>query len=120
MPVRLFALVAPAAPGRPVKTLHSSGLPPELSEGVDGRLAMPWARLLVLEEGSDGGVGAMLYRYGGEDLEVFAGDTWAKSVEQAQVQAAYEFEELLGPWEPVPTDVDDATAYALEHARRRR
>ena len=61
----------------------------------------------------------MLYRYGGNSFEVFAGDTWAESVEQAQAQASYEYEELLGEWEWVPADVEDASAYAIEYARSR-
>lgn len=117
MPVRLFALVAPVAPDRPLKTRHSWGLPPELTEGRDERVLMPWARVLVLEEGSEGGEGAMLYRYGGDDFETFCGDTWAESVDQAKAQAKFEYEELVGAWQLVPEDVEDATSYAIQSAR---
>jgi hypothetical protein len=87
-----------------------------LSDGVDERVLMPWARLLVLEEG-DEARDAMLYRYGGDNFDVFAGDTWAESVEQAKAQAEFEYEELLSEWEEIPPDVDDATTYAAQQAR---
>lgn len=79
---------------------------------------MPWARVLVLEEGSNGGEGAMVYRYGGDDFETFCGDTWAESVDEAKAQAGFEYEELLGAWQEVPSEVEDATAHAVREARR--
>jgi hypothetical protein len=116
--MRLFALVAPAAPDRPLKARHAWGLPPELNDGVDAQVVMPWARVLILEEDRYG-YGAMLYRYGGDAFDRFAGDTWAESVEQARAQAQFEYEELLGEWEPIPAEVADATGYAVDHARLR-
>lgn len=82
---------------------------------------MPRARLLVLEEERDGGGGAMLYRYGGDDLREFAGDTSSESVDGAKRQAEFEYEELLGEWEPIPPEFEDAVEYAIsrEQARRR-
>jgi hypothetical protein len=62
---------------------------------------MPWARVLIFEEDSDGD-GAMLYRYGGDTFDTFAGDTSAESVGQARTQAQFEYEELLVAWEPIP------------------
>jgi hypothetical protein len=78
---------------------------------------MPWARVLVLEEERDGAGGAMLYRYGGDDLHEFAGDTWSESVEGAKRQAEFEYEELLGEWEPIPREIDDSVEYAIGRVR---
>jgi hypothetical protein len=111
-------LVTPAAADRPRKTRHTYGLPPELNNGVDEQVLMPWARVVVLEEGNDPR-DAMLYRYGGDDFDVFAGDTWSESVEQAKAQAEFEYGELLGAWEEIPVEVDDALAYAARQARSR-
>ena len=79
---------------------------------------MPWARLLILESGGGPESDAMLYRYAGDNLGEFAWDTWSESVEDAKAQAEFEYGELLGGWQTIPEDVEDATSYAIELARR--
>ena len=104
MKTRLVAAIT--ATTEPPRVPHYIGLPSELSQEAEPEL-LPWARILLLEERPDG---VFLFRY--TSNRSYAGDTWHASVEQAQAQAAYEYADHLGVWQPVPDDVKDALTFA--------
>jgi hypothetical protein len=99
-PPRLIARVGPRT--GEVRTVHTVGLP-----GRPQQL-MPIPQLVVIEVGTDG---VYLFRFtaGGAD----GGDTWHESVDDAKAQAAFEYDPALGEWYPVPPDVDDPVAFAV-------
>lgn len=92
-------------------TIHYRGTPPDLTGGIDQREKLSRPRLLTIEEKSDG---IFMYRFTSEGERV--GDTWHMSLEDAQHQAEYEYQELLSEWTPVPLDVDDPVALAFKSA----
>jgi hypothetical protein len=94
-------------------TIHSIGLPAELAGGKEPE-SMPHPDVVVLEAHPDG---PMLYRYTADG--VFAGDTWAESLENAKAQAEHEYGEALGEWQEVPEGVSDPATYAIEAAAGR-
>jgi hypothetical protein len=106
---RLFALIGDMTGA--LRTKHFVGLPPELSNGVDGCVALPWPRVLILEVKPE--EGTFLYRYApnGE----CAGDTWHPDVEEAKHQAVFEYGDALGCWREIPDEVWDEVEYALAH-----
>ena len=56
-----------------LKTKHYTGLPPELTEGIDQRTLLPKAKVLVIEET---GEGFFLFRYTETgEFKVNSGDT---------------------------------------------
>jgi hypothetical protein len=91
------------------------GMPPELNQGMDNRVEMPEAEVLILRQDEDG---ASLDRYTADGE--FVGDTWHPSEEEAVCQAAHEYGSALGQWEPIPSRCDDPIAFAIEAARKRR
>ena len=71
---------------------------------------------VVLLIGDDNG-GAMLFRY--TAYGEFGGDTWHQSVDDAREHAIYDYSDALDDWVDVPTDVEDAHAYAVRYAAER-
>lgn len=67
--MRLYNLVEQT--GDRTATIHFQGMPPELTGGQDQREALPWPRVLLIEEEREG---IFLYRFS-EDGS-FGGDTW--------------------------------------------
>jgi hypothetical protein len=79
-------------------------------------IPMPRPDVLLLEGDEFGH--AMIYRYtaGG----VFGGDTWHESVEIAKESAAEEYgESVVGPWQPVPDNVQDPYEFVIRKAAER-
>jgi hypothetical protein len=87
---------------------HYRGFPPELTGGEDLREQMPPAAVLLIEPKSSG---IFLVRFAADGQ--FAGDTWHKTIEDAQYQATCEYENSLSDWIAVPPDVEDVVAFAL-------
>src|SRR5262249_5857849 len=104
--MRLVAKVT-ARPVRP-KVQHDIGPPPELSGEPDHRLQMPFASVLLIESNEDG---VFLFRFAADWR--FAGDSWHNHLNDAQEQAAFEFENCLSGWTTVPDDVEDAVVFCL-------
>ena len=109
MSTRFVALVD--KPDAPVETRQFRGLPPDFTQGVDHREALPWPRVLVIEKKPDG---IFLFRLTEDGTCV--GDTWHMSPEEAQAQAEAEYGTHLSGWKDVPEAVDDPLTYALEKA----
>lgn len=107
--IRLVAWVGTTEYPPPV--IHSKGMPPDLTGGVDNREKLPWPKLLVIEPGIDSGF--FLYRYA--DQETCAGDTWHRSIEDAKHQARYEYGKLVSDWREVPQEIEDPVTFAFEH-----
>ncbi|MEP6887140.1 MAG: hypothetical protein ABI945_02350 [Nitrospirales bacterium] len=91
------------------KVKHYHGMPPELTEGHDFREELPLAQLLVIQRGESG---IFLYRYTADGNCV--GDTWHRTVQDAQAQATFEFEGLLSKWVQVPPEEKDLIAFGLK------
>jgi hypothetical protein len=91
----LYARIAPSARPSPVR--HYSGLPPEVTGGVDDRTELPRATLVVLNSTTEG---VFLYRYDANGE--FVTDTWHASIEDAKEQARFEYEDALEVWKDVP------------------
>jgi hypothetical protein len=112
--VRLFAFVrrSKAAP----KVRHYVGLPPAITGSeIDDSQLFPPTRLVIIDVASDG---TYLFRFDA-DGNAF-GDTWHLSVDDAREQAAFEFEGLLGEWEPIPHEASDLRAFARDTMGRNR
>lgn len=113
MACRLVAhVVGELAEGEEPKVLQLIGLPPDLADSVDQRQRLPWPRVLVLEEDTEG---YSLYRY--TESGEFGGDTWHMTLEDAKHQAAYEFGDRLGSWSEVPEEVADPLSFALQQMK---
>jgi len=93
------------------KTRQFQGLPPEITEGIDHREALPWPRILLIEEEQDG---FSLYRFTEDGKCV--GDTWHLIIEDAYDQARFEYSDNLGDWKQVPESITDPLAFAIESA----
>lgn len=107
MKTRLVALVRKTK--EPPRVRHFEGMPPEISgERKDSRKLLPWPRVLMLEENSDG---IFLFRLGEDGGNV--GDTWHTSIEDAKAQAEYEYGDGLGEWKQMPPEITDPVAFAL-------
>ena len=89
------------------RSIHSLGLPPQLTEGQDDRQRLSWPRVLVIEVGPDG---ILLYRFAEDGSS--GGDTWHANVEDAKHQAEYEYGEALSEWVAVPEGVADVLGFA--------
>jgi hypothetical protein len=87
---------------------HYWGLPPELTSGEDLREKMPFPAVLLIETDPDG---ALLFRFTADGQVV--GDTWHKTIEDAQHQATCEYENLVSDWIAVPPEVEDVVAFVL-------
>jgi hypothetical protein len=92
----------------PPKTRLYIGLPPKLDPNPAARQMMEPPDVLVIEQDENG---FFLYRF--TAAGVFAGDTWHLNLEDAKHQANFEFDGLITPWIPVPSDVKDVVRYAL-------
>jgi len=92
----------------PLKVVHYSGMPPELTSEKDSRQRLPHPRVVFIESKEDG---VFLTRYG--EGGVFAGDTWHQSIEDAKQQAVYEYGDILGPWHEVPPGITDPFTFSL-------
>lgn len=115
--MRQVAMISTPAVSQEPQVLHYSGLPPELTDGEDLRVRLPWPRVLVLEATAHGE--AFLYRLA--EQGVVGGDTWHPTIEEAKSQARLEFGDLLGEWKEVPSGEKDAFAFAqrlVEEAAR--
>lgn len=69
---------------------------------------MPMPSVLLIEERPDG-----FYLMGYAADGTFAGDTWHQNLEEAQAQATFAYDGYLGPWNPIPADVEDPATYVL-------
>jgi hypothetical protein len=107
---RIISILGDPGPLRALRTRHFLGPPAGLPELEGEQTLLPFAKILVIEGEPDG---ASLYRYT-KDGEP-AGDTWHTDVEEALLQAEFEFGDLLGPWESVP----DATVDVVQYAQAR-
>jgi len=106
MSLRLVTRISGTMPEPKVK--HYSGPPPELTDGTDTRERMDWPALLLIEKKKDG---VFLFRFTAEGRCV--GDTWHQTVDEAQQQAKFEFENLLSDWKIVPAEVSDVIAFGV-------
>jgi hypothetical protein len=91
-----------------VKVRHYWGFPPELTSGENLREQMPFPAVLLIETDPDG---VFLFRFTADGQVV--GDTWHETIEDAQHQATFEYENSLSDWIAVPPDVEDVVAFAL-------
>ncbi len=107
----MFASVGPLR-GTP-KVGQWLGWPPELTDGRDLRVRLPWPRVVVIEEMEEG---FYLFRHAADGAD--GGDTWSQTLEEAMDQADFEFGDVLGEWRDVPPDVGNAGSYALERVGR--
>ncbi len=82
-------------------TKHYRGLPPLLANGHDMRTLMSQPRMVIIAE-EDSSI--FLYRFAANGT--FAGDTWHDNVENARHQAAFEYGNGLGEWQPAPDDIN--------------
>lgn len=107
--LRLIARVT-AAPGES-RVRHFRGFPPGVSER-DQRELLPPAPLILIEETSHG---FYLDRYSASGE--FCGDTWYRTLEDAQHQATYEYGDRLSEWVQVPHEVEDVVALGRSGSR---
>lgn len=84
-------------------------------DALDVTKRLPGADVLLLVAGGD--PDAMVFRY--TAFGELAGDSWHPSVSEAKEQAGEEYGAALLPWEPVPDEVTDAHAYAINFASDR-
>jgi hypothetical protein len=101
---RFVALIGALTSER--RTAHTDGFP------LDPAKMLPVADVVLVVADED--AGAMLFRYTAHDD--LGGDTWHATVAEAQEQAAYEYGDALLPWIEVPSDVEDAHAFAVRYA----
>lgn len=85
------------------------------ADSLDVAKMLPPADVLLLVAGAD--PDAMIFRY--TAFGELGGDSWHLSVADAKEQADAEYGEALMPWEPVPDEVTDAHAYAINFASDR-
>jgi hypothetical protein len=67
---------------------------------------MPSAHFLTIEPTDEG---FFLFRYAEDGAD--AGDTWHRSVEEANGQANYEYGNALGGWLDIPDDASNAVGW---------
>lgn len=103
------------AEGEEPKVLQLVGFPPGVMDSEDHQERLPWPRVLIIEEDSEGYYSLYRYTESGE----FGGDTWHMTLDDAKHQAEYEFAERLGPWREVPEDSENAIAFALQELEAR-
>ncbi len=104
---RSLALIGPLAEQR--RVTQTAGFP------IDPSKILPLPDVILLV--ADDTPGAMLFRYTAHG-EV-GGDTWHPSTDDAREACIYEYSDALGQWVDVPTDVEDAHAYAIQYAAER-
>jgi hypothetical protein len=109
--VRLFSILR-ATSLRPL-VRHTIGFPRELI-GEDGQRLLPQPDVVVIDQEGDGNVFLHRMTRAGE----FGGDTWHRSIDEAKEQAAFEYRNLLGGWQPIPDETADAIGFAVEAVRK--
>lgn len=92
---------------------HYVGLPPQLPGGTDGRVRLPDAAAVVLEEEDDGSCYVFRFDDSGTELS----DTWHENRELANRQVAYEFRDTLGEWSVVPDELTDLEGFVRRQIR---
>ena len=102
--LRMWAKVGERKNGPSV--MHYLGFPPKVTEGEDRRTALPFARLLLIEQRAND---IFLFRFTEEGD--YAGDTWHQSVEEAKKQAEFEYNVSVDDWQKIPSDVKDVELY---------
>lgn len=102
-----FAASVKVKGGEP-KVKHYYGLPPEVNDGFDNRIALPRARTLLLQQEVDG---FFLYRLDANGQRIT--DTWHQTFEDAKHQAKFEYEDALGAWMKVPEPINNLTEYVI-------
>ena len=109
--MRYFAAIGPRS-NQPIRQFWAGPL--KRGSRSLRKTEMGWPRILLIVHED----GPMLYRYTG--AREFAGDTSHRTVEEAQAQAAFEYEDALGSWEPIPETVPIGREpdYALEKVGR--
>ena len=103
--VRRIALIGPLSGER--FTAQTAGYP------LDPSKMLPIADVVLLVVDREPGA-AMLFRYTAHGD--FGGDTFHTSTDEALEQAQVEYGEALGEWLPVPDDITDAHAFAVQYA----
>ncbi len=91
-----------------VNAKHYIGMPSELTAGIDQRTLIGTPAFVVIEQEPEG---IFLFRYDSKGECV--GDTWHKTMEEAQDQAFFEYQMALGEWQDVPPEVQDVIAFGL-------
>jgi hypothetical protein len=104
---RLVALIGPLTAER--RVVQTANYP------MDPDKMLPVADVVLLV--SDENQGAMVFRYTAHGE--FGGDTMHGTVAEAKREVEAEYEDALAPWEDVPTEVNDAHAYAMRYAHER-
>ena len=104
---RRIALIGPLVGER--RAAQTGGFP------LDPSKMLPIADVVLFVAGGE--PGAMLFRYTAHGD--FGGDTYHASSEEALEQANFEYGDALGEWMPVPDDVVDAHAFAVQYAHDR-
>ncbi len=87
---------------------HFLGLPSELTAKEDKRVQLPWPKVFIIEDGSDG---IFLLRFTKDGI--YAGDTWHKSIDDAKHQAEYEYGIKINEWIVVPPNEKNLLPFAL-------
>jgi hypothetical protein len=63
---------------------------------------MPAARLLLIQQEPDG-----IFLFGFVEDGDFSGDAWHQSIEEAMLQATFQYGEAQGTWRPIPSELTD-------------
>jgi hypothetical protein len=88
----------------------------ERVELVDGAWAFPDPDVLVLRQREYGDW--LMYRF--TNSGEFCGDTWHRTIADADKQAAYEYGSTVGAWVEIPASEQDDVAYAARLAKENR
>ena len=109
IPARWYATIGPRG-NQPIRMTWvgpASDGPGTVEEEMD------WPRVVLVIEHPDG---PMLYRYAATGE--FAGDTWHETLDKAKHQAEFEYEDALGTWRKIPSDVleSESVQYVLSSA----
>lgn len=88
-------------------TSHLAGLPPQFTEGIDRRIQLPLAEVLVIRPES---AGVLLIRWKRDGT--FCGDTWHSTLEEALEQVLEESPLARPVWHEIDLE-DDALKFAL-------
>ncbi|MGA8015462.1 MAG: hypothetical protein WCB85_06045 [Candidatus Dormiibacterota bacterium] len=101
------ATLAVAIPPSGRRTRHYRGFPPKLTGGIDTRVDMPTAVLVLAEPDTTGGWHLRRYAADGSD----AGNTWHPSWPEAVGQLEFEYVSNL-IFTCVPPEADDPRSYS--------
>ncbi len=111
--MRIFATIAATDIHPP--THHFIGLPAELDPDGAPASEMPWPRIVIITERTDG-VFLDWYTERGDS----SGDTWHLNVDDAKAQAVAEYDGMLSEWQTLSSDLEEeeAISRALAIARK--